>query len=94
MTLKVIETDDEYNLTEVIPFHFLGGMQRLKESWLPVNSNCEGIEKQKELKKPLVMAIGVGTGGGRGGLSPPQLFKRGGSAPPTLKNEQLALQGN
>ena len=54
VTLKVIETDDEYGLIEVIPFNSLGGMQGIKGYLLTPTTKVFNSKRNK--RDPLVMA--------------------------------------
>ena len=60
VTLKVIETDDEYNLIEVISFHSLGGMQGIKGYLL--TSITKVFNSKRNKRDPLVMAAGISMG--------------------------------
>ena len=54
VTLKVIETDDEYNLIKVMPFHSLGGMQGIKRYLLTLTTKV--FNRKRSYRDRLVMA--------------------------------------
>ena len=57
VTLKVIETDDEYNLIEVIPFYSLGGIQGIKGYLLTPTTKVFNSKRNK--RNPLFMVAGI-----------------------------------